>query len=452
MRFIERYTWIHVLITSVIGAGLVAVAAHFVLPARFTAHSSLLLDDRPDIIATLASADGNAGATSLDRLQAILVSREIRLRIIEKTALTEKLEVDEGYALDALTAMSTIKSIGQDGISIDVTAGGFFAPGIPTLGYPLSVEEARALCAEIANLYIAELGEYLRDSHLEGARQTTEFLRERHDRLQRELSNSEDRLQSLRAQYELLDPDSKAARLGERIRTLEQARADAAAEADATADSLAAAESQLSDMEARRISSQVQTRNPLISSLQQQLLQRQTDLATELATGKTAEHRDVVQIQSAIDNVEAQLLALEDTVMKEMGEQPNPLHDDTVKQVVQLRVQLAGARARRAEVDSLLAGARSRMAEMPAVAREYVEIQRMEQLAAERLSSIEQALWMAQYQEARAEMGGPFTVLDTARAPSEADGPPTLVAGLIALAVLLVLQGLLIIDRRWFGG
>ena len=92
------------------------------------------------------------------------------------------------------------------------------------------------------------------------------------------------------------------------------------------------------------------------------------------------------------------------------------------------------------------------MGDMPAVAREYVEIQRMEQLAAERLSSIERALWMAEYEEARAEMGGPFDVLDTAEPPSQREGPPTLIAGLIAFGALLLLQGLFIIDRRWFGG
>ncbi len=452
MRFIERYNWIHVLITSIVGAGLIATAAHFLLPASFTARSSLLLNDRPDILATLASPQGTEDGPSLERLQAIIVSRRIRERIIEKTSLTEKLGEDSGETLDALTEMAVIKPIGSDGISIEVTTGGYFAPNLPKPGYSLSVEEARSLCAEIANLHITELRTYLRENHMQSASETRAFLQQRHDQLQKELDTSEDRLESLRAQYELLDPDSKAARLGERIRSLEQSRADAAAEADATADSLEVAEGQLSDIEARRISSQVQTRNPMITNLQQKLVQLQTELATELASGKTPEHRDVVQIKSAIENVTCQLSDLEDTVMKEMGEQPNPLHDDTIKQVVQLRVQLAGAKARRAEVDALLSRAESRMSQMPAVARQYVEIQRMEDLAAKRLSSIEQALWMAEYEEARAEMGGPFTVLDTATPPTRRDGPPTLIAGLIGFAVLMILQGLLIIDRRWFGG
>jgi uncharacterized protein involved in exopolysaccharide biosynthesis len=330
--------------------------------------------------------------------------------------------------------------------------GGYFAPNLPQIGYPLSIEEARELSAEIANLYIAELQAYLQRTNAESARETREFLQQRQDQLQDELDSARDRLEGLRAQYELLDPESRAARLDERIRALQQTRADAAAEADAARSSLDAAEGQLSEIEARRIASMSETRNPLIADLQQQLVQLQTDLATELATGKTAQHRDVVQIQSAIDSVGQQLCALEETVLQSVGEQPNPLHDDTVQQVVQLRVQLAGAQARRNEASALLSEAQGRMAQMPAVAREYVEIQRAEQVTAERLSSVERALWMAEYAEARTELGAPFTVLDKARPPSERDGPPTIVAGLIGFAALMLLQGLLLIDRRWFGG
>ncbi|MFW5867916.1 MAG: hypothetical protein ACOCX2_08880, partial [Armatimonadota bacterium] len=423
MRFIERYNWLHVFIISVIGAGLIAAGAHFFLSGEFTATSSLLLNDRPDILGTLATADGGAAGDqpSLERMQAILVSREIRERIIEQLSLKEKMGVDGGEALEALTEMSVIKPIGQDGLSITVTMGGYFAPNLPQLGYELSMEEARSLSAEIANLYISELNNYMQENNLSGAEETREFLQQRRDDLQEELTNTRDRLESLRAQYELLDPDSEAASLGERIRTLQQARADAAAAADAAGSSLNAAENQLSDIQATRISSEVETRNPLIVNLQEQLVNLQTDLATELASGKTAQHRDVAQIQSAVEQVQEQLRALEETVLNQVSEQPNPLHDDTVQRVVQLRIDLAGARARRSETNALLSEARGRMSEMPAVAREYVEIDRTQQLVAERLSAVERALWMAEYEEARSEIGAPFNVLDRATPPTDRD-------------------------------
>lgn len=454
MRFIERYTWIHVLIFSVIGAALIAAAAHFLLPGKYTARSSLLLNDRPDVLAGLASMDGAgpADGPSLARLQAILVSREIRERIIEELDLQEKLGLDQGKTLEALTEMSTIKAIGEDGVAISVTMGGYHAPNVPQWGYAVSMEQARELSARTANLYISELGEYLHENNREGAQNTREFLRKRHDELREELSSAQDRLESLRAQYELLDPESKAARLSERIRTIEQAQAEAAAAADAAGSSLNVAEAELGEIEAQRISSEVSARNPLITNLQEQLVNLQTELATELASGKTTEHRDVVQIRSAIDQVQAQLRDLEETVLNQVSEQPNPLHDETIQRVVQLRIELAGAQARRSETSTLLSEARGQMSEMPAVAREYVQIQRVEQLASERLSAIEKALWMAEYEEARTEVGAPFTVLDEAKPATRRSGPPTVVAGLIGFAAFMLLQGLLLIDRRWFGG
>ncbi|MGC9318360.1 MAG: hypothetical protein ACP5KN_10070, partial [Armatimonadota bacterium] len=167
---------------------------------------------------------------------------------------------------------------------------------------------------------------------------------------------------------------------------------------------------------------------------------------------KTCQNRDVVQIQSAIDSIEAQLAGLEDTVVQQLSEQPNPLHDDAVQRVVDLRVQLAGARARKAETEALLAAARGRMAELPAVAREYMQIQRLRQVQSGELTSVEQALWKAEIEEERARSAEQFSVLDEATPPSERAGPATALSAGIAFVALMLLQGLFIIDRRWFGG
>ncbi len=454
MRFIERYNWLHVFVISVLLSLVVAAAVHFMLPGKFTAQSSLLLNDRPDVLAGVSATPEAAAPAgpSLPRLQAILASNTMRERIIQELALSETLEADQGDTHEALTKMSSIKAIGEDGISIEVTVGGYFAPRIPNFGHPVSIAEARDLSAKIANLYISELQAYLRETDLASAQESREFLETRRAELTTELGSARDRLQTLRADYELLDPTSEATRLGERIRTLEQAHAEAAAEADAAGSSLGVAEQQLDSVAARRIASEVETRNPLITSLQEQLVQLQTERAAELARGKTAEHRDVVQITTAIDNVEQELRDLQETVISQVGDQPNPLHDDAVQRVVELRVQLAGARARQSEIGSLLGSARGEMAEMPAVAREYVEIDQSQQMLAERLTAVERALWAAEYEEARVDVGDAFTVLDEATPPYERRGPPTLVAGLIAFGVLLLLQGLMLIDRRWFGG
>jgi len=454
MRLLESFTWLHVLVISIIGGVLVGVVVQFGLPGTFTADSSLLLNDRPDVLAggTAASAGAASATPSLDRLKAILVSRALRERVADRVGLAQKLGADRGELVKHLLDITTINSIGEDGISITVTVRGYADPRLAFLGYPISFEEARPLSADIANAFVTELGAYVREVELQGTGDTRRFLEERYEELSGELEDIEDRIEGLRAQYELLDPESNAARVGDRIRVLEQARGDAAAEADATASALGEAQAQLAITDLRRIASSVESRNPIISSLEQELTRLRVDLATELASGKTAEHRDVVEVQSAIDSIEAQMAELESTVLGDVGEQANPLYDDAIKRVVDLRVQLAGARARRAENSALLAAARGEMSQMPAVAREYVAIQRKQQLRAEQVVAVERALWQARFEEARSRATEPFQVLDSATPPIDRHGPASLVAGLIGFGLLVLLQGLLVIDRRWFGG
>ncbi len=451
MRLLESMTWLHVVIISAIGGVIVAAAVHFARPATFVADTTVLLNDRPNPLAGV-TADESGAQTSLERLKAIVISRTLRERVIDALDLPSKLNTDKRELIDRLLHITSIRDIGQDGMIIAVTLRGYADPRFAVLNFPIGFAEARQFSADIANAYVAELEAYVRETEVASARQTREFLEKRHRELRDELDDIEDRLESLRAQYELLDPDANAARVSDRIRVLEQAHADALAEADATASSLAAAEQQLEATEVRRISSSVESRNPLISSLEQELTRLRVDLATELAQGKTREHRDVQRIQASIDSTQAQIAELQETVVREVGEQPNPLHDEAVRRVVDLRVQLAGVRARASESSALLRQARAEMAQMPAVAREYVSIQRDQQVRADQLVSVEQALWQARLLEARGEVEPPFHVLDAATPPLRRRGPPTALAGLIGFVALMLLQGLLIIDRRWFGG
>lgn len=457
MRRFESFTWLHVLIISAIGGLLVAAVVHFLRPGAFTAESSLLLSDRPDVTAGITGAAATtptAGATasSVERLKAVVVSRVVRERVVDKLRLAERARLQKAEVVRDLLKIATVKSIGEDGFTITVTVRGYANPRLAFFGYPFSYEEARQLSADIANAFLTELDAYVRELTVAHAADTRRFLEEQYGQLSGELTATEDELEGLRAQYEVLDPQADAGRLADRIRTLEQAHAEAAAEADGAAGALGAAEAELDETQARRVASTVESRNPLIASLEQELTGLRIDLATELAGGKTREHRDVQRIQASIDSIEDQIAELEDRVIQEIGEQANPLHDAAIQRVVEQRIALASAHAREAELSRLLASARGEMANMPAVAREYVGIDREQQLQAEQLVAVERALWAARVEETRARATEPFLTLDRAVSPIDRRGPATLLAGLIGFGALMLLQGLLIIDRRWFGG
>ena len=454
MRIFERFTWLHVLLISLLVAALVGVAAYHARPRSYRATASLLLSDRPDIVSGMVAGTNQATppqAPALERMRVILTSRSLRKGLVDQFKLAERFHVTATEAVDALGGMTQVKLIGEDGLTVTVACQGYRAPRL-ALGYPLTFEDARTLCADLANAYLAQLRTHVREGDLEHARQSREFLQRQYAELTEGLASTEDELERLRTSYGLVEPADKASRVSERIRAIEQAYSDASAEVSSTENSLHAAEAELDGVQVMRISSQAQVRNPVLGSLEGRLADLQIQLATEVARGKTSENRDVVQIQSAIDDINQQIAQARETVLKEMAEQVNPTYDAVVGKVIDLHVSVAGARARQARYSALLGQARSDLAELPPVARSYLEITRRQDLQSQQLASVSQALWLAKVEEQRATEAEPFSILDEATPPIYGRGPGTVITALIAFGAVLLILGLLIIDRRWFGG
>ncbi len=451
MRFFERFTWLHVFLVSALLAALAGLFTYFGRPASFTATSSLLLSDRPDIVSgMIAGSDQALVGPQLDRLRVIVTSRTLRLKLVKQFGLAEKLGVSPTEAVDVLGRMTTVKPMGEDGLTIAMVCRGFRKPRL-AYRYPLEASEARQLCADLANAYVSELRTNLRETDLAQAKQTREFLEGHYQALTGTLAETEDELQALRTSYELVEPAEKAARINDRLRVIEEAYTSASAEVSSTRNSLNAAQAKLDTVEVRRMSSEAQVRNPVLSSLEGRLAELQVELSTELARGKTEENRDVQQIHAAIEGIEEQLAEAEATVLKEMSEQVNPNYDSVMGTVIELHVALAGATARQSRYASMLGGARSDLSDLPPVARMYLDITRRQDLQAQQLVSVSQALWRAQVEEERSSTTDPFTVLDEAVPPVRRTGPPTALVTGAAFLVLLLLQGIIVMDRRMFG-
>ena len=215
--------------------------------------------------------------------------------------------------------------------------------------------------------------------------------------------------------------------------------------------SLGKARGQLSNVDALHVAKVVESRNPVISQLEQTLAELQVDMAGELASGKTAGHRQVVQIQAAMDNINEQLKELEDRVRGEFSQANNPTYDGLVSKVVELEIGVSGARARKAKSAALVADAKASLAALPPVARDYATLKRKQQVQSELMASLTQSLALATIAEQRATATSAFTVLDAAVPPIRRSGPPTLLAGGIAFVVLVLVLSLTMIDRRAFG-
>ncbi|MFP3904982.1 MAG: hypothetical protein ACLFWB_12130, partial [Armatimonadota bacterium] len=319
------------------------------------------------------------------------------------------------------------------------------------LGHPLSEQEARELCAELSNSYIEELDTFVRETDVATAQRQRKLLQTSKEEVETELHTTEHRLQQLQEQFDLIDPDSKTSRVVQRILAVQEAADDAAAEVDDTATALREANSQLDRVDVRRIASQAKMRNPVISNLEAELAELQVELATEMASGKTANNRDVQQIQTAIDNIKSQLRSVEAEVMKEASEQVNPAHDQVVEKVVNLQVALAGAKARQAKYENLKSSAQAELSMLPAIARDYAAIKREQTVQADLLTSLTESLAQAQLRERTARSADVFTVLDRAEPPSRRSSPSTWLVVLVAFIALFAAFGVMLLDKRLFG-
>lgn len=449
-----RLYWWHVLVLSAIGAALVGTVIYATAPGTYRATSSLLLNQYAGPLTSLLHTDKTGGAVEADgleqdRLWAILGSRQVRGNLVAKHNLADVFNVDEDFAAEMLGHMTAVEPLGG-GLSITVACRGYHVPRL-ALWSEVSMDKARQLCADLANSYVEELEQYLTKSNLDQVASNLEFIENARAELTKDLHDSEQRLQELQTAYRLLDPDDKALQVVDRIKAAEQAHAASSAEAADLASALQKARAQLQQVEPMHVSRVVDLRNPVIGQLEQKLAQLRVDMATELSSGKTLEHRDVAQIQAAIVSTEQQIQQVEQETRQELSKANNPAYDGLVSRVLELETSLAGVRARQAKDRALLSEAQSALDELPPVAREYATLTRQQHVHSELMASLTEALAVAMIQEQHARAGGRFTVLDTAVPPQWRSGPPTVLTAAIAFCVMFIGLSLFMVNRRAFG-
>ena len=459
-RWLRPLFWLLVLLISVGGALAVGRLVYRLLPHSYTASSSMLISSQPDVIAAMiAGGTGNlAGAAAgsdalaspptsdaLGSLMAILSSREMLLRIVHKHDFRRELSLGESDAIEALSRMTRFKRISDLGVSVTVTCRGtrwprrsFLHPRHPFfLSSPLSLEGARRLCAELANSYLTELDNYVTETNLRQAGEMREFLETSKQETDEQLQRIEQRLQSLQSHHAFLDPQNKAAQLLERMKTVEPAYAEAAARVEEVANMHRAAKAQLDGLAVMRISQEIMARNPVITSLEEKLAQLDVDLHTEQAIGKTDQHRDIVRLKTTMESVERQLRGIRAEVRQQVSRQTNPAHDAVVAKVVDLRTEMVGVEARKAQYARLRQALKTDAAQLPVVAREYIALKREQEQYTQLLGPLAQGLGLVALVE-KYSRASRFRRLDTAVPPQRPGSSAVILSVVITLLVLLL--------------
>ena len=442
-----------ILLVTVVGAVLVGQLVYRISPHSYAATSSMLVSSQPDVIAAIIAGGARnlAGAAAstdalvstptrggLGSLWAILTSREMLLRIARKHNLTEELRLDESDAVEALGDMTTFTQITDVGVSVTVTCqGSQWAARTSLAASPLTLERARTLCAELPNSYLTELESYITETNMRQARQMREFLETSKQETEDQLQGIERDLQVLQSSHTFLDPQNKAAQLLERLKTVEPRYAEAGARADEVAEMLQTARGQIDELAVMRIAQEVMARNPVIATLEERLAELQVELSAEQAKGKTEQHREIVQLSTAIGSTRQQLLEVKEEVRQQVSLQTNPAYDAAVTKVVDLETELVGAQARKAHYARLRQEVKADLAELPAVARTYVSLQRQQEQQTGLLEPLAQGLSLVGLIE-KYSRASRFLRLDTAVPPQRPTSSPLLLSLVVSLVVLLV--------------
>ena len=451
--FLDWLTWQRIALIASAGAIFVGIVVYVLLPRQYSAATSLLLREVQNPVSglgLLAIPGLSSGAPSLERMEQILRSRRVRDILVQKYELESRLGLTHQEALQYLGDATTIRTIGAGGLSLrggvglvtEVACSGPSRFGVWTgRTEPFTTDEAKQICAQLANDYVVTLDDYLTTANVKSARDTKLFIEERLTEVQAGIGETEDRLQELQTQYLLMEPDSKAKELIGAAQDANMEHARTARQAQELANSLSMSRSRLQREDAERISQEITQRNPIIVSLEQRLAGLRADLATNMGEGKSSQHPDVVVLQSAISDVERQLEAVTRDVLQQVTRRPNPLHDTLLQDVTRLEVQLAGIRARQEKLSQQMDEAEDALRELPPVAREYVHMNRKRQIQTETLTALARQLETANIEEQR-ESSASFQVLDEAVPPERKSGPSTVkntARTFVAIVVLLAL-------------
>jgi uncharacterized protein involved in exopolysaccharide biosynthesis len=252
----------------------------------------------------------------------------------------------------------------------------------------------------------------------------------------------ETRQVSLQSRERFLDPQGKAAEIGARLQALEAAGDTSQARERELVRSVQEARGKLGREAALAVSSRVDTRNPVIGSLEDKLAQLRLQKATLMAQGKTEQQRDVALLTAQIASLEGQMAGLREAVLKEIDTSANPPYTDLVRNATSQEVELAGVRARERADATLLAEANRDLAALPPVGRDYAALERERQALAGVAAGLEHQREEAALQ-VRAAQRDPFYILDRAEPPAYGFGPYIGRAALIAFVALFSLLWLI---------
>jgi len=418
--------WLLIAGITVLVLVLAAAWLYFFVPQEWTAATTIIFERETDVsVGSLGELmygiRAFRGRGMSETFEEILHSRTIRECVAEEMNLVEVLGVETIREASAgIIAMYETEAKSAGILTVRATWEG------PSKAFSAGSDkdDAPRFAADLANILVAALGEFLNEADYIRARVKRRFLEERLEQTEQELLDAEDALVAYATEHNLVHPSSQASAAIDTLNQLGQRDVNLRADLRGARETEQAALERLDAQERMAISSISEQRNLLIDNLHRHILEVQRQIAQQTEVeGKSQQHPDVQLLQTELEEAQAQLA---DELTKEMVTDSrqlsvDPSYRELVNTALLNSLQRSDLEAKlevlRAEKERVLAELRA----MPSLSAQYEQFQRQVRDKSEAYNRLSE-----QYETARVAEAASldqFSVLDPAIPPRRPSAP-----------------------------
>lgn len=237
-------------------------------------------------------------------------------------------------------------------------------------------EAAAEIANAIATFYVEQSQSYSRQA----ARSAHDFLEGQIEHVRQELREAEDELQAFKREHRIADLSAETQATIEHLAHLEALQAGAEADADAAEERGAKTRIELQRQPVTEDYSRVVQNNPVVISLQQDLVGLEIKRAG-LLEDFTEESPEVRAVDAQIQRTKAELGRQVETILGQMEERVNPVYQALLISTVQQEAEARGMRKREAALLRSVANVAARLDRLPTNEAELARRTRAQKVA-----------------------------------------------------------------------
>jgi uncharacterized protein involved in exopolysaccharide biosynthesis len=441
---LKRY-WVMIIGASFLVAALAVLHTYFFVPTTWETDTSIVFEDSSggtagmlrqlSAISNLAPSAGGRG----EFIQILLQSRTVRGRVVDELGLVESLGTSRSDAVERLGQIFSA-NLPASGIMVIETKWS----DKPRAALARTEPEAPETLVQITRKMIEVLEQELSRNDYTEAAQRRILLEEQLQRGTQELMQAEDELVKFATSEGIVSASEQASAAVERLETLQQREADLQVSLDGAVARETAARAKLTQQDEMAITGLTESRDPVINSLRQRILDLEQRIAEEKEVqGKSDQHPDVASLNAELASAQMQLAEVLDSEMllntRSMAVDPSyaALVSEALsnsQRVQELRASISALRGQKSEL-------LDQLQRLPAQSRTYEGLRREAQWRGEAVARLTESYEMARLEEAGSTVK--FSIIDEPFLPKKPASPSLKKAAAVSFGATMLMTTLL---------